>query len=220
METTLESKPFQSRIQAMCADILLSAVLCVVAMLSLGSIAWMLLKCGVIVPLPSEFVSVVLVISIVTTVPLLYGGLSESGNHQATKGKRLYGCIVCDNDGKPLSFAKALGRQCYKVLPLFVLGGIVLADYFTSDFITEHININLVYYFVLSSPVTVFLFSYFLTGTALHDRLAGTQVLMLDEDELDADELDADKEDREYPEEIPPHSTSSELVPLPSATIL
>jgi uncharacterized RDD family membrane protein YckC/type II secretory pathway pseudopilin PulG len=58
----------------------------------------------------------------------LYFALQESSGQQATLGKRALGIIVCDRDGRRISFARACGRHFAAVLnylPTFGFGWIM-----------------------------------------------------------------------------------------------
>jgi len=58
----------------------------------------------------------------------LYFALQESGQHQATFGKRLMGIYVTDTDGEPISFARATIRYFSKYLSsIFMIGFIMVA---------------------------------------------------------------------------------------------
>jgi uncharacterized RDD family membrane protein YckC len=116
-------------------------------------------------------------IGMITTL-LLYFGYYESSAWQATFGKRLTHLIVCDSSGQQLTFACSVLRTLYKVLPLVTLAAIILIDYSTVDIVTTRININIVYYCVLLSPVFCFVIVYLWTESTLHDYLTRTQVLM------------------------------------------
>ena len=183
----------QQRLQAAFADVALITVTSITISLGLSSLILALdaglTKMGVVLPLLNRLVGIYLIWWTFAFVIILYGGISESSKYQATFGKRLFGCFVENNNEERLSFWQACLRQCYKVLPFFFFGGIVLADYFTFDIITEAININVVYYAVLCSPVLVLVVSVLFTGSALHDRLAGTRVIavetVVDEDNTD-----------------------------------
>ncbi len=172
----------QQRLQAAFVDIVIITALSIITVVSLkyaiAISAWLLIERGISVSLPFTLIRNNLTWASCTVVAVLYGGISESSRHQATLGKWLNNCFVERSAGEPLRFIQACKRQIYKVLPFFFLGGVVLADYFSVDTITEAVNINIVYYAVLSSPLWVFVISFLIIGTTLHDRLAGTYVIV------------------------------------------
>jgi uncharacterized RDD family membrane protein YckC len=183
----------QQRLQAAFVDITLiialsiAVILCIQYILAFSLYGVQLL--GYFFSFPFWFVRNNLPWITFALITIFYGGISESSKYQATFGKRLFGCFVENNNEERLSFWQACLRQCYKVLPFFFFGGIVLADYFTFDIITEAININVVYYTVLCAPVLVLVVSVLLTGSALHDRFSGTRVIaveiVVDDDNTD-----------------------------------
>ena len=54
-------------------------------------------------------------------IGILYYGLQESSEHQATLGKRALGIIVTDLEGSRISFGRAAGRELAKILSALIL---------------------------------------------------------------------------------------------------
>jgi len=112
---------------------------------------------------------------------ILYFVCTEGSRYHRTFGKTMMNIVVHSCTHTPITWRRAFLRTLYKLSPLVILGGLVVLDYETVDILTSTININIVYYGVLASPLIVFSISVLLTGKALHDRLAGTCVIELEE---------------------------------------
>ena len=52
---------------------------------------------------------------------LVYFAMQESGDEQATIGKRIMNLVVCDMDGEPISFLRALGRNFARIINMAIL---------------------------------------------------------------------------------------------------
>lgn len=77
----------------------------------------------------------------------LYFAIMEAGRSGSTIGKRAFDLNVTREDGRPLSFATALGRNAIKVLTVFIL------------------------------PITILVALFSRRRQAIHDRLVGTVVV-------------------------------------------
>lgn len=77
-----------------------------------------------------------------------YYGVTEGSTMSASLGKYLCGIMVVDNQGKPLNYSQAFVRALYRLISSLILGIGFLIGLFSSD------------------------------GRTLHDRLAGTLVIM------------------------------------------
>ena len=52
---------------------------------------------------------------------LVYFAMQESGDEQATIGKRIMNLVVCDMNGEPISFLRALGRNFARIINMAIL---------------------------------------------------------------------------------------------------
>ena len=52
---------------------------------------------------------------------LVYFAMQESGDEQATIGKRIMNLVVCDMNGESISFLRALGRNFARIINMAIL---------------------------------------------------------------------------------------------------
>ena len=113
---------FWRRVFALLIDILILAALSGIVGFLIGAVVGLLLGVAGIDIFSIQVVCGFLGNILGLILNWLYFTLSESGDNQATLGKRAVGIIVTDLDGKPISFGKANSRYWSKIISGLILG--------------------------------------------------------------------------------------------------